>query len=134
MRGRYAVDTKVPAMQTRNEIEQLLKRYGADSFLYGQDSGKVMIGFRAHGRMLRFTLEMPDEKKFARQHRALWRSLLLSIKGKLESVAAGIEHFDEAFLSHIMTPDGRTLAQVLVPQVESMYKTGKMPPLLGFES
>lgn len=125
--------TDVPAIQSRNEIEQLLKKYGADSFGYGVDGPKVTIGFRATGRMLRFSVTMPDEKKQARAHRALWRSLLLSIKGRLESVAAGIETFDEAFMSHIIMPDGRSLAQVLVPQVKTMYETGKMPPLLGFD-
>lgn len=133
MTGRYAVDTKVPASQSRHEIEVLLKRYGADSFGYAQEADCVTIGFRTHGRMLRFRVIMPDEKKTAKQYRQRWRALLLCIKGKLESVASGIEQFDEAFMANIVTPDGKTVAQITIPHIKTMYETGKMPPLLGLQ-
>lgn len=132
MSGRYAVDTKVPASQSRHEIEMLLKKYGADSFGYAQEETTVTIGFRTNGRMLKFRVEMPDEKSRAKQYRQRWRALLLCIKGKLESVASGIEQFDEAFMANIVTPDGKTVGQVSLPHIKTMYETGKMPPLLGY--
>lgn len=131
--GRYAVDTKVPAMQTRQEIEQLLKKYGADSFGYGLEQDRVRLGFRCNGRMVRFVLAMPDEKSAARAYRSRWRALLLCIKAKLESVATGIESFDEAFMPHVVMPNNQTVGQVALPGIATAYETGKMPPLLSFD-
>lgn len=133
MPARFALDTKVPAMQTRTEIEQLLKKYGADSFAYGTEPERVFIGFRCEGRMLRFVVQMPDEKKLAKQHRSRWRALHLCIKAKLESVACGIESFDEAFMPHVVMPNGKTFADYAMPALTKAYTEGKMPPLLSFE-
>jgi hypothetical protein len=133
VKGKYAVDTKVPASQSRAEIEHLLKRYEADSFAVAIEPSRVTIGFRLSQRMVRFTVATPNEKTESRAYRQVWRALLLCIKGKLESVATGIEHFDEAFMANIVMPDGQTIAQRMLTQVSDMYKTGKMPPLLGYE-
>lgn len=129
----YAAKTKVPANQTRTEIETTLKRYGADQFFYGQKPGIVAIGFRAKGRHVRFTMAVPDETKQAQSYRQRWRAMLLCIKAKLESVESGIEQFDEAFMAQIILPDGRTMAEATLPQIAQAYKDGKMPPLLGFD-
>lgn len=133
MSGRYAVDTKVPVGQSRNEIEAVLKRYGADSFAYAQAPGQVTIGFRIEQRIVRFAVSMPDENKETRLTRSRWRALLLCIKAKLESVAAGIESFDEAFMPHVVTPNGQTVGQLQLPHLKAMYQSGKQPPLLSFE-
>jgi hypothetical protein len=55
---------------------------------------------------------------------------LLVIKAKIESIESGVETFDEAFLANIVTPDGRTIAQWAVPQIERAYIEGKMPTQL----
>ena len=62
--------------------------------------------------------------------RQTWRALALVVKAKLEAVDAGITVFEEEFLAHIVLPDGRTVGQFTLPQVESAYLTGKMPKLL----
>lgn len=131
--GKYAAHTKVPAAQSRTEIESTLRRYGADQFFYGQKPGLVAVGFRAKGRHIRFTMSVPDENTDAQKYRQRWRALLLSIKAKLESVASGIEEFDEAFMAQLILPDGRTMAEATLPQIAQAYETGKMPPLLGFD-
>jgi hypothetical protein len=49
--------------------------------------------------------------------RSRWRALLLCIKAKLEACAVGITTFDSEFLAHIVTGDGRTVAERIVPQL-----------------
>ncbi len=56
--------------------------------------------------------------------------LALVIKAKLEAVETGITMFDEEFLAHIVLPNGNTVGQFMLPQVESTYNSGAMPPLL----
>jgi hypothetical protein len=96
-----------------------------------------MIGFQTKDRRIRFLLPLAVPAKYtARQSeqfiRTRWRALLLSIKAKLEAVESGIESFDEAFLSHIVMPNGQTMAEHSLPYVREAYESGKMPPLLGF--
>lgn len=62
--------------------------------------------------------------------RRLWRALHLTVKARLESVASGIESFERAFLDWIVLPDGRTIGDVIAPQIEEAYQTGRMPPML----
>jgi hypothetical protein len=55
--------------------------------------------------------------------------LFLCIKAKLESVESGIETFEEAFLAHVLTPNGTVYDQVH-PRLAEIAKTGQMVPLL----
>lgn len=132
--GKYAKRTKVPAGQSRNEIEAVLQRYGADSFGYTNEPGVIKIGFRLKGRMVRFTIRIPDPEKQPQAYRQRWRALLLGIKAKLETVESGIEEFDEAFMAQIILPNGRTMGEYALPQMRQAYETGKTPPLLTFDS
>lgn len=131
----YAERTRVPVGQSRNEIEAALKRYGADGFAFGWEDGRSVVQFRADGRYVRFTVAMPDARSLTRaqyeqEERQRWRALLLVVKGKLESVEAGIESFEEAFLAHVVLPDGGAVKDWLGPQIEAAYADGKMPRLL----
>ena len=149
--ARYAEDTSVSMERSRAEIERTLARYGASSFLYGWDGNRAVIGFMAHGRRIKFVLDLPDpaDKQFTltpsykwertkeqatqaweQACRQRWRALALVIKAKLEAIEAGITSFEDEFLPHTMLPDGRTVAEWMQPQVEQVYLTGRMPPLL----
>jgi hypothetical protein len=130
--SRYASRTAVPASKTRGEIEAALKRYGADQFIFGSQAGKVVLGFRYQGRMVRFNVPMPDEDKAPQAFRSRWRAVLLSIKAKLESVQSGIEEFDDAFMAQIVLPNGQTMSDHAKPLIARAYESGSMPPLLPY--
>ena len=66
--------------------------------------------------------------------RRLWRSLVLTIKAKLECVESGIETFEHAFMANIVLPDGRTVAEHVAPGIAEAYRTGKVPLMLGMGS
>lgn len=95
--------------------------------------------FEAHGRRLKFELPLlvakPGENEASRKTReqitrSRWRALLLCIKAKLEAVESKIETFEEAFLSHVIMPDGRTVAEHAIPAIEQAYSSGSMVALL----
>lgn len=133
---RYAEDTRVPAEQTRMEIERLLKQQGADGFLGGWDGDQALLAFRYQGRQIRILLSMPDraasrtEAMHEQAARARWRALLLVIKAKIEAIQSGITTLDREFLADVVMADGRTVGQWAAPQIAHMYDTGHMPPLL----
>lgn len=134
----YARGTTVEVSKTKMEIEKLVTQYGATAFMAGTSSTQRMsqVGFELRSRRIMFRVNAPDAQKFgtgeryAAEDRRRWRCLLLSIKAKLECVATGIETFDEAFLAHIVMPDGSTVGQTALPRIAEAYKTGKMQPLL----
>ena len=120
------------------EIERILQRFGADQFGYGTKVDSAVIVFRANGRHIRFLLPLPALKEhrskegMEREIRRRWRSMAMCIKAKLESVATGIETFEESFMAHVVLPNGMTLAEHAMPLIEQAYSDGKMPPLLSF--
>lgn len=147
----YAESTSVPADRSRNEIERTLQRYGADAFSYGWEGTRAILAFRAFGRMVKFTLTMPDsgDQKFTRTPsgrkgrspaqaqaaweqatRQRWRALSLVVKAKLEAVESGITTFDEEFLAHLVLPNGQTVGEDAIPKIVLAYEEGSMPQLL----
>ncbi|WGI23668.1 hypothetical protein QEN58_09890 [Halomonas alkaliantarctica] len=148
--SRYAENTGVSSERSRAEIEQTVSRYGASGFMYGWDGGTAVMAFQMNGRRIRFDLSMPDRnsrdftqtetgrerapaqatKAWEQACRQRWRALSLVIKAKLEAVESGITEFEEEFLAHIVLPNGNTVGHWMLPQVESAYQSGDMPPLL----
>ena len=147
---RYAAGTTVPAERTQGEIQNTLRRYGADGFVFGLDGDRALIGFRVGARQVRFILDFPtiDDPQFARtgQNRARttaareqayeaeirrrWRALLLAIKAKLEVVASGIATFDEEFLAHLVLPGGSTVGERVIAEIDEAAALGQAPPRL----
>lgn len=147
----YARDTSVSVGRSKEEIEHLLSRYGADQFLSGWDMQEAHIAFRMHGKSVKLTLPLPDRnadefqltgsrkwrrsdadalKAWEQACRARWRALKLIIQAKLEGIELGVSTFEREFLSDLMLPDGRTYAEHAIPAMERFYETGKMPALL----
>lgn len=147
----YAKNTKVSKETSVTEIQRLVERYGATKFGYVLEPEKIAIAFEMRDRRVRFCLPLPNpnsrefthtpargdkrsaksaEEVYQQAIRQRYRALVLAIKAKLESVESGIESFEEAFLAHIVLPDGLTMGEWSQPQLEQAYLTGKMPPLL----
>jgi hypothetical protein len=146
---RYAAQTGVPVDRSKSEIESVLRRYGASKFAHGWDHDKAVVMFHAHGRMIRFTLPLPDRKEYsttatgrARKNpkateqaweqacRQRWRALALVIKAKLEAVESKIAEFESEFLAYVVLPNGETVGDWVLPQISNAYATGKLPKML----
>lgn len=151
MTNTYAANTTVPSERSRTEIERTLRRFGADSFFYGWEGNEAVIQFRAHGKSIRFMLPLPEkdsrefthtpsrgtprteraaEQEWEKATRQQWRALALIVKAKLAAVDSGITEFESEFLAHIVLPDGQTVGEFVLPQVELAYELGEMPSAL----
>jgi hypothetical protein len=146
----YAKGTDVAVEKTVSEIRTTIQRYGATAFGNMEGAGLAMIVFEMKDRRVSFKLPLPRiedsrldkdgrgsirsvEKRYQAWEQACrerWRSLLLCIKAKLESVDAGIETFEDAFLAHIQMPDGMTVGEHVRPRIKAVYAEGTMQPLL----
>lgn len=126
----YAEDTKVPVSQSKGDIEKLVNKYSAPvraDFGIMQRGNAVQIAFVLCERNIMFRMMLPDN---AQEERSIWRALLLTIKGKLESAERGIETFEDAFLANIIMPDGRTVSDTVRPAIENHYSGNTDVPLL----
>ena len=126
----YAKSTKVSVPQSKAEIERLVKnKYGATAFGVMENAGDASIAFRMNDRNILFRMALPEDQQ---EERSLWRAMLLTIKGKLESAERGIENFEDAFLANIVMPDGRTVSQTVVPEIAKNYEGHSAPLLLSY--
>lgn len=146
----YAESTNVSTDKSRTEIGRTLQRYEANQFMYGWDQDRAIVGFRMVGRQIPFVLPMPDKKdrwfthtptgkvrkesaaysEWEQACRQKWRALSLVIKAKLEAVEAEISVFEDEFMANIVLPNGTTVSQLMLPQIEAAYESGSMPQLL----
>lgn len=156
----YAEGTTTPPEKSQMEIAAAIRKYGASSFATGWDGPRALVTFVAHNRQIRFILALPtDWREFVRipsksaggiartrteaaaknaleaETRRRWRALLLAIKAKFEVVETGISTFETEFMPHTVMPDGRTVAEHVLPRVEKAIADGEMPRnLLAIEA
>jgi hypothetical protein len=131
----YAAETKTPVAQTRAEIEAQLARFGATAFAFAMQAKGATVMFECAGRRVRFELPLENngstDAKTAKHHRERWRALFICIKSKLVAVDCNIETFEEAFLAHVVMPDGSTVGDKVGPQIADQYEGGDMPLMLS---
>jgi hypothetical protein len=150
--AKFAEGTVVPVAKSRGEIEALVERAGATKFMSFFEAERAVIGFAMNGRFVRFDIALPDrtekrfvlrprsswqadtidnqKKRYDAELRRIWRSLLLVIKAKLESVESEITTFEQEFMPFIVTRDGRTIGQILLPQLDQVTDGADMTRLL----
>lgn len=145
----YAERTTVPVERSKAQIERLLRTNGATEIatLWSQGE-RALVCFRIAARSVRLHVPMPSAHELERtpagrrrpareipraidqEERRRWRCLALFLRAKLEAVALGLSSFDEEFLANIMTDDGQTVGDILIPQLERALTSGRALPRL----
>lgn len=129
----YAKGTTVSVSSSQMEIAKTLERYKVHTYSFGARPGLAMVEFEL--QLLPIRVAVPLPAKPARQKgpspetgrvvdlwirweqdvRECWRALLLLIKANLEAIERGIVKPEEAFMAYLITNDGRTLGDVVLP-------------------
>lgn len=143
----YAENTSVPVDRSMSEIKKILSKYGATAFAFGESPERAMVQFQMANRQIKIIIPLPvkgkamnhkryllGEKHIDQMVRSRWRSLVITIKAKLECVECGITTLEQEFMAHIVLPNGQTVGDVMTPQIQMAYENKKMPPLLGMGS
>jgi hypothetical protein len=132
---RYAANTNVAVHRSRAELEDLLHRFGASSFVYGwdKDSNRQVVEFGMTGRTIRMEVPMPavDDPRLTltpsgrRRTTAQIdaeldkeirrRSFLAVVKAKLIAVDDGITSLEREFLSDMVMENGTTVHETVRP-------------------
>ena len=90
--------------------------------LEDRDVWQTPTGKRRRGESLERSLDL--------EYRRRWRALVLILKARLVAVENRFSTFKEAFLGETLLPDGTTVNDHLLPQLERTYETSKMPMML----
>lgn len=148
MPGEYASKTDVPVSRSRDEIERTLTRFGATAFAYMNQGNRVAIAFEIKNIRVSMSMTLPDrdqfrldsrgkvrtstaiEKDWEQACRQRWRTLANAIKAKLAMVDDGLSTVEREFLADIMTPNGQTVGEILVPEIEAIGRSGRVPALM----
>lgn len=146
----YANSTTVSPEKSQAEIQNTLRKYGADRFGTMEEKNKAHVMFSYSGLSIQISITLPERSEFETTEtgrerskssiessynqaiRQRWRALLLAIKAKLEAIECGISTIEEEFMAFIIMPDGMPLSSHILPKLQTMVKTGKMPKLLSY--
>ena len=156
----FAEDSSVPVDRSRNEIRDLLAAWGCNAMGWTDHFAEaaVELGFiwdpaviarvgKGHWELtcvhcnwkdgfaagtgevykVRMRVKVGSDPQ---AQRTAHRLLLLKIKGDLNAAQAGLVKAEEVFLPYIVDSHGRTVADVVLPQLKTAYAAA-LPPAGG---
>lgn len=129
----FAKNTKVPVERTLGEIQKVLYKAGAKGFAFGTGGSQAYIAFTMGRSAVKMKVKMhqpPSEnatqasiKTYEQLQRSRYRALLLAIKAKVESVEAGIETYEQAFLPHLLLQNGKLVGELVIEKIDMLNNT-----------
>src|SRR2546423_10071061 len=119
----YGAGTRVEVHRSRYELERFLNKFGARDVVFVEADANAAIQFAMHGQYVQLALPLPDpeharfthtpsgrrrtvaaqERAYEQALREHWRSLVIAMRGKLQSVESGISTFEQEF-SRFLVP------------------------------
>lgn len=146
--------TEVSVAKSQDELRQLLVRFGAEQFTFGQGPDWAGLEFVHGGHLVRFRCplrpysreaatavrERTHQKTLTEQAwpeaeaKRVWRVLVWSVKARLVAVEEELETVEQAFLAHMVDPStGRTLWEAVRGAIEAgrLQLGGTGLPALG---
>ena len=120
--------TAVPVAQSQSEIKKLvMSRGGAGVAFVSQpptEGFEAMMPIDGVTYKIRISATVPkDSRDSQADERRIWRVLYYHMKSVFESAASGVMEFREMMLPYIVTKDGQTVAQHIIPKLESAIQT-----------
>ena len=109
--------TVVPAHKSRDEMEKILKRVGAEGFRWssfgGRETLEAFIKWNEKTIAFRLAVDYTSEREQMQKLRALYWYL----KSKLEAIEFGLVDIEQEFLPYLLTKGGRTVYEELPTDV-----------------
>jgi len=148
---KYAKTTKVSIENSQIEIQKLLRKYGATRYAIDWENNNIL--FELFGRSVRIHVKDPNindkeiqltpsgyqrnptsiQTAFDQAKRQMWRVMLLFLKSTLEAIDMGVIELDQAMFPYFLLPNGKTVAEQLIPQLKSNVSILSLPQFKGDE-
>jgi len=113
------INTSVAPGKTKDDIEHLLQRVGADAFRWSSMAGHETLeaSLEWGGRRVAFRLSIDYEDD--RQRKQKLRALFWYLKAKIEAIQFGLVDLEHEFLPYLLTASGRTVFEDLPAEQRS---------------
>lgn len=148
MSRKFATGTTTTVLSSRNEVETMVRRFGAHQIIAYEDPEQAIVQFSARDRMVRLTIPLPTEESMSttgtgrqrsagatqearnQEIRRRWRALVLLVKAKITAVEDGIVTFEQEFLANVVMADGKTAYEHSRAAIALSYAGGTVQKLL----
>lgn len=120
--------TVVPAFQSQEDIRKLILNRGGTAIAFmGATEPERVEGFHCQIPIdtKTYTIQvtakprkMSSPEKQQQENRRIWRVLYFHLKAVFEAANSGVLEFREMMLPYIVTHDGRTVGQHILPQLD----------------
>lgn len=132
---KYAANTTVSIDESQQEIQQLLRKYGAGAFAIDWNNNAIMFELNKH--TVRLQVKYPNKEDFRKTEKGIlrkpeaineqyerakmqsWRVLVLMVKANLEAIESGILTADQVFLPYYVLANGKSVAEQILPQLHN---------------
>jgi hypothetical protein len=157
MTKRYARNTKVGVAKSRNEIDQILRRWGADQLQWSEDvkNGRSMLRFvwthEDTPYCAQFVVKVPSaeeikeesvdgrtggfsqtkyDKAMKQRGTVEHRELALLLKAMFVAVEAELISAEQILLPFLEDASGQTIADIVLPNMSKILQRGGVKQLL----
>lgn len=129
--------TEVPVVNSQQKLRELLLRNGATGIAIvsqpPQEGFQAMV--KIEGQMYTFRISANCKPKshqsaVEQEERRVWRVLFHHLKAIFEASSSGVQELRQMILPYIVTNDGRTIAEILLPQLDKavQYNPARLLP------
>jgi hypothetical protein len=134
--------TEVPVARSQQKLRELLLRNGATGIAIvsqpPQEGFQAMVKIDQATYTIRISAickSTSSQSAIEQEERRVWRVLFHHLKGIFEASQSGVMEFKEMVMPYIVTKDGRTIAEILIPQLDKAIETnpGRMLPMASGE-
>lgn len=123
--------TEVPVSKSQEQIRRLIMSHGGfglavvserdpDGKFPPQEGfqAKVLIDKKPYTVKVMASLKLVSEPKREQEERRIWRVLFHHLKSVFEAADSGVMEFRELMLPYIVTADGMTISEHILPRLD----------------
>lgn len=117
-------NTAVPIDKSQGHIRKLLTSRGGTGIAFvsqpPHEGMEAMIPIDGVTYKIRIAAKVPGDSRDAeRDMRRIWRVLFFHLKAVFEAAASGVLEFREMMMPYVVTKDGRTIGQHILPNLST---------------
>lgn len=131
--------TEVPAARSQEAIRKLVYAHKGTAVMFisqrpkeGFEAVVTLGGDPYHIRVMATCTPKRDNKGLEQEERRVWRVLFYHMKAMFEAADSGVIDMRDVILPYIVTPDGRTLSEHIMPRMKEIQANpGRLLPQIG---
>lgn len=131
--------TSVSVAQSQESIRRLIYAHKGTGVMFtsrrpseGLEALVTMRGKPYHIRIQAKAKPQTHEDRWRQEEQRVWRVLFYHLKAIFEAADADVLSIEEIIMPYVVTPDGRTLAEHILPRLaELQAHPGNLLPELG---